>query len=73
MPGLIDTHTHAPQYVFTGTGMDLPLMEWLARYTFPTEARFADPNFATAVYHKNVVRSAPSLRLWRPLFLSGYR
>jgi hypothetical protein len=28
MPGFIDTHAHAPQYAFTGTGMDLPLLKW---------------------------------------------
>jgi guanine deaminase len=26
-PGMIDTHVHAPQYQFTGTATDLPLME----------------------------------------------
>jgi guanine deaminase len=28
MPGFIDTHAHAPQYAFTGTGMHLPLLKW---------------------------------------------
>jgi hypothetical protein len=28
MPGFIDTHAHAPQYAFTGTGMNLPLLKW---------------------------------------------
>lgn len=37
LPGLIDTHIHAPQFVYTGTATDIPLMEWLQRYTFPTE------------------------------------
>ena len=32
MPGLVDGHAHAPQYAFTGTGMDLPLLEWLETY-----------------------------------------
>ena len=36
IPGLIDAHCHAPQYVFSGTGMDLPLLDWLNKYTFPT-------------------------------------
>ncbi|KAG1674922.1 hypothetical protein FOA52_014715 [Chlamydomonas sp. UWO 241] len=42
MPGLIDTHVHAPQYKFTGTGTDVPLMEWLKKYTFPAETSFQD-------------------------------
>lgn len=48
-PGLIDTHAHAPQYAQLGTGTDLPLLEWLNKYTFPTEARFADVKFARQV------------------------
>lgn len=27
IPGFIDTHIHAPQYVFTGTGYDLTLLK----------------------------------------------
>jgi guanine deaminase len=29
MPGMVDTHIHAPQYAFTGTGYELPLLDWL--------------------------------------------
>lgn len=47
-PGLIDTHLHAPQLEMIGSyGGDL--LEWLNRYTFPTEARFADPDHARAI------------------------
>lgn len=56
LPGLIDTHAHAPQYAFTGTGMHLPLLEWLESYTFPCEARFADLDFARDVYSKSIRR-----------------
>ncbi|GLC37407.1 hypothetical protein PLESTM_000580300 [Pleodorina starrii] len=42
VPGFIDTHVHAPQYKFTGTGTDEPLMEWLKKYTFPAECSFQD-------------------------------
>ena len=41
-----DLHLHAPQYPMLGMGMDLPLLDWLNTYTFPTEARFADPDYA---------------------------
>lgn len=37
------------QYVYTGTGMDLPLLEWLETHTFPVEARFKDTAFARKV------------------------
>ncbi len=45
-----DLHLHAPQYPMLGMGMDLPLLDWLNVYAFPTEARFADPNYAREVY-----------------------
>ena len=56
MPGLVDTHIHAPQYCNTGTGYDLQLLDWLDKYTFPTEAKFDDLQFARDVYHKVVVK-----------------
>jgi len=55
MPGLVDTHIHAPQYVFTGTGYDLPLLKWLEKYTFPSESRFGNKEFAEYAYRKVVV------------------
>uniref|UniRef100_A0A8C5TZI6 Guanine deaminase n=1 Tax=Malurus cyaneus samueli TaxID=2593467 RepID=A0A8C5TZI6_9PASS len=57
MPGLVDTHIHAPQYSFTGTRVDLPLLQWLTSYTFPTEAKFQDNGFAEEVYTRVVRRT----------------
>jgi guanine deaminase len=50
IPGLIDTHVHAPQWPQLGVGLDLPLEEWLFTYTFPLEARYADIDFARRVW-----------------------
>lgn len=50
LPGLVDTHVHAPQWPQLGTGLDLPLERWLFEYTFPLEARYADAAFAGAVW-----------------------
>ena len=50
MPGLVDLHVHAPQWPQLGTGLDLPLERWLFDYTFPLEARYAEVDFATAVW-----------------------
>ena len=36
--------------------MDLPLLQWLEKYTFPTESRFSDLEFARNVYSKSVRR-----------------
>lgn len=47
-PGFIDTHLHAPQLEMIGS-YGGHLLEWLNRYTFPTEARFADPRHAANV------------------------
>lgn len=47
-----DLHLHAPQYPMLGMGMDLPLLDWLNAYAFPTEARFADPDYAREIYKK---------------------
>lgn len=50
IPGLVDTHIHASQWPQLGTGLDLPLDEWLFAYTFPLEARYADAVFARQVW-----------------------
>ena len=50
LPAFCDLHLHAPQYPMLGMGMDLPLLKWLETYTFRTEARFADPDYARKVY-----------------------
>uniref|UniRef100_A0A3Q3M2A9 Guanine deaminase n=1 Tax=Mastacembelus armatus TaxID=205130 RepID=A0A3Q3M2A9_9TELE len=57
MPGMVDTHIHAPQYSYTGTAMDLPLLQWLNTYTFPVESRFKDLKFAHRVYTEVVKRT----------------
>nr|XP_009681523.1 PREDICTED: guanine deaminase-like isoform X2 [Struthio camelus australis] len=57
MPGLVDTHIHAPQYSFAGTRVDLPLLQWLTTYTFPTEAKYKDSDFAEEVYTRVVRRT----------------
>ena len=53
-PGFVDAHAHAPQHAFTGTGMDLPLLEWLQRYTFPHEAKFSNLKHASMIYDRAV-------------------
>jgi 5-methylthioadenosine/S-adenosylhomocysteine deaminase len=45
MPGLINTHTHAPMVLYRGLADDLPLMEWLQKYIFPAEAKTVSPAF----------------------------
>lgn len=50
VPGFTDLHVHAPQYTFRSLGMDMELLDWLNTYTFPEEARYADPAYAAQAY-----------------------
>lgn len=56
MPGLIDTHIHAPQWPQLGAGLDLPLEQWLFEHTFPLEAKCADLGWAQTVWDQMVPR-----------------
>lgn len=47
MPGFIDAHIHFPQYrMLAAPGKDL--LDWLTRFTFPEESRYADADYAQA-------------------------
>jgi 5-methylthioadenosine/S-adenosylhomocysteine deaminase len=48
MPGLINTHTHAPMVLYRGLADDLALMDWLQNYIFPAEAKTVNPAFVRA-------------------------
>ena len=48
MPGLINTHTHAPMVLYRGLADDLALMDWLQQYIFPGEAKTVSPAFVRA-------------------------
>ncbi len=47
LPGFIDTHVHSPQLDVIGS-WGATLLDWLQDYTFPAEARYADPAVAAA-------------------------
>ncbi|MBS0292467.1 MAG: guanine deaminase [Proteobacteria bacterium] len=47
-PGFVDMHVHYPQLDVIGSPAD-GLLPWLENYTFPAEARFADPAHAAEV------------------------
>ena len=48
MPGLVNTHTHAPMVLYRGLADDLALMDWLQQYIFPAEAKTVSPDFVRA-------------------------
>src|SRR5262245_41895508 len=43
LPGLVNTHTHAPMVMYRGLADDLALMDWLQEYIFPAEAKTVSP------------------------------
>ena len=43
LPGLVNTHTHAPMVMYRGLADDLALREWLENYIFPAEAKTVSP------------------------------
>jgi len=48
LPGFIDAHIHAAQSQVIGS-YGAQLLDWLERYTFPAERRFADPAHCQAM------------------------
>ena len=48
MPGFIDAHIHYPQVEVIGS-YGTQLLEWLNKYTFPTEAKFNDEQHAQTI------------------------
>ncbi|KAI0801950.1 Metallo-dependent hydrolase [Irpex lacteus] len=51
LPTFCDLHLHAPQFLYQGAGLHLPLMEWLNEYAFKAEEKIdADPQLARKVY-----------------------
>lgn len=45
MPGLVNTHGHAPMTLFRGVSDDQELMTWLQRFMFPLEAQHVNRKF----------------------------
>ena len=73
VPGLIDLHIHAPQFGFRGMALDLELMEWLEKYTFPEEAKFSEIEYAEKAYSifVDALRKSATTRL--VVFASRHR
>ncbi|KAJ7505142.1 hypothetical protein B0H11DRAFT_1977026 [Mycena galericulata] len=52
-PNFVDLHLHAPQFLYQGNGLHLPLMEWLNEYAFKAEERLdGEPELARKVYSR---------------------
>lgn len=51
IPGLVDLHTHAPQYAFCGLNMDLELLSWLNSSAFEEEKKYDSLPYAMKAYN----------------------
>lgn len=47
MPGFINAHTHLAMTIFRGIADDIKLSDWLNKYIFPAEQKFATPEIVT--------------------------
>jgi 5-methylthioadenosine/S-adenosylhomocysteine deaminase len=68
MPGLVNTHTHAPMACFRGLADDLPLMTWLTEYIFPAEAKLT----REIVYHATLLSLAEMIKSGTTSFCDMY-
>lgn len=68
MPGLINTHTHAPMSCFRGFADDLPLMTWLQEHIFPVEAQLT----AEMVYDSALLSIAEMIKTGTTSFCDMY-
>lgn len=56
VPGFFDTHIHASQYPNIGVGSELPLLDWLKKYTFELENRFKAPSDGSELATQKIKR-----------------
>jgi 5-methylthioadenosine/S-adenosylhomocysteine deaminase len=69
LPGLVNTHCHAPMVWFRGLADDLPLQEWLTKKIFPAEAGWLDED---KVYWGTLVAAAEMIRGGITTVADGY-
>jgi 5-methylthioadenosine/S-adenosylhomocysteine deaminase len=69
MPGLINTHCHAPMVWFRGLADDLPLQDWLTRKIFPAESGWLDED---KVYWGTLLAAAELIRGGVTTVADGY-
>lgn len=50
IPGFVDLHLHAAQFLQCGVGMTKQLLDWLEDYTFDLEKEFRNEDFARKAY-----------------------
>jgi len=69
MPGLVNSHIHAPMSLFRGLADDLPLKTWFEDHIFPAEAKWVGEEF---VYWGTLLACAEMIRAGTTAFADGY-
>jgi len=69
LPGLVNTHCHAPMVWFRGLADDLPLQQWLTEVIFPAEGGWLD---ADKVYWGALLAAAEMIRGGVTTVADGY-
>jgi len=69
LPGLVNTHCHAPMVWFRGLADDLPLRQWLTDFIFPAEAGWLNPQ---RVYTGALLAAAEMIRGGITTVADGY-
>jgi 5-methylthioadenosine/S-adenosylhomocysteine deaminase len=69
LPGLVNTHCHAPMVWFRGLADDLPLKRWLTEFIFPAEGSWLD---ADKTYWGALLAAAEMIRGGITTVADGY-
>jgi 5-methylthioadenosine/S-adenosylhomocysteine deaminase len=69
MPGLVNSHVHAPMSLFRGLADDLPLKTWFEDHIFPAEGKWVGGEF---VYWGTLLACAEMIRSGTTAFGDGY-
>ncbi|BHH84163.1 guanine deaminase [Desulforhopalus sp. 52FAK] len=71
IPGFVDLHLHAAQFLQCGVGMTKQLLDWLEDYTFELENEFNNPDFAWKAYELFADKLVASGTLRASIFASS--
>ena len=69
MPGVVNSHVHAPMSLFRGLADDLPLKSWFEDHIFPAEGKWVGEEF---VYWGTLLACAEMIRAGTTAFADGY-
>lgn len=69
IPGLINSHAHSPMSLMRGLADDLPLLDWLNNYIWPTEQKHVSAEF---VYDGSLLACAEMIRSGTTCFNDMY-